>query len=144
MQSTAMTQEEYESHKKRLEEQLQAGFEILKSAYDHQVRALEVVWMITQAKTAAAPRSSGMDLQAAPAPLPTVHRRRPWELMEDVENVLPNLPEVFDRNHVCKALGYKPDRGSLHRTLQEMVSGEVLTLEAPGSGKTPSRYRKTG
>ncbi|HKI04806.1 MAG TPA: hypothetical protein VKK31_22700 [Thermoanaerobaculia bacterium] len=146
-----MTREEYEAHKQRLEEQLRAGIEILKAAHDQQVRALDVVWMITQRETATGlppPREEPLSVQplesqSEPASrlLPRT-RRRPWELMNDVESALPKLPEPFDRNHVCDALGYEPDRGSLYRTLQGMVGSGVLTVANAGGGKTPARYRK--
>lgn len=147
----AMTREEYEAHKQRLEEQLQAGIEILKAAHDQQARALDVVWMITRGGTATIlpppgeeqPRAARLESRSAPASPPLARlRRRPWELMNDIESVMPNLPGLFDRNHVREALGYEPDRGSLYRTLQEMVRGGDLTLEDSGGGKTPARYRK--
>lgn len=42
----AMTREQYEQRKRRLEEQLRAGIQLLESAHQAQVRALDLVWML--------------------------------------------------------------------------------------------------
>lgn len=52
------------------------------------------------------------------------------------------VPEVFDRNDVCRALGYEPDRGSLYRVIQELMREGSLTIQRKGSGKATTRYRK--
>jgi hypothetical protein len=65
-----------------------------------------------------------------------------WQLYREIKEALPRVPEVFDRNHVCQALGYTPDRGSLYRTLQELASDGVIAVQGLGSGKTPTRYKR--
>jgi hypothetical protein len=62
----------------------------------------------------------------------------------DVREKLPDLPETFTRNDVCRALGYIPYRGALYGTLQKLVKeGRARVLE-PGSGHRATVYQKTG
>jgi hypothetical protein len=48
------------------------------------------------------------------------------------------------RHHVRQALGFEPDRSSLFRALEDLVNTGSLAVEETGSGRTPTRYRKTG
>src|SRR5688572_29535659 len=111
-----MTQNEYEHYRRRLDEQLASGIELLKAAHAQQVHALELVWKmgsseesVRAAVPAPAPEAPAAAAALAPAPRPS--RRGAWELIHDIENALPRLPEVFDRKAVIQALGYEPDRG---------------------------------
>jgi len=151
-----MTREEYEDRRRRLDEQLRAGVELLEAAHRQQVRALDLVWMTTADEAVALPSfpaesSSRPDAQPAAAPAqapsgppPRPARRTAWQLQDDVEAALAQVPDVFDRNELCRSLGYEPDRGSLYRTIWDLIGKGVLALEDRGSGRTPSRYRKTG
>jgi hypothetical protein len=151
-----MTREDYEDRKRRLDEQLRAGVELLEAAHRQQVRALDLVWMTTAEEAVAFPRlpaeasyrpdalPAAAPVPAPPASPPKPPRRAAWQLQVEVEAALAHVPEVFDRNDLCRALGYEPDRGSLYRTLWELIGDGVLALEERGGGRTPSRYRKTG
>jgi hypothetical protein len=155
MQYAIMTREEFDEHKRRLDEQLRAGVELLETAHRHQVRALELVWMTTADSGAALPRlaqqtapqavapAAAPPAAMAPAPPPRPVRRDAWQLLSEVENALASVADVFDRNDLCRALGYQPDRGSLYRTLQNLLDEGALTLEQRGAGRIPSRYRKS-
>ena len=148
-----MTHDEYERRKRRLDEDLRVGIELLETAHRHQVRALQLVLVASgvetmetlPAMTAAAP----LLLSASALPAPPKQdssqpgRRVPWALFSDVVDALAAVPEVFDRNDVCRVLGYEPDRGSLYRTFQQLKQDGVLALEQRGTGKWPTRYRKT-
>lgn len=142
-----MTHEEYEQRKRRLEEELQAGVELLQAAYRQQVRALEVVWRTMGAEVAlpgpreAQAAEAPQERQAAPA---KARRRGMWELREDIDAALGRLPEVFDHNDVRRELGYEPNRTSLYRTLQDLQDEGILTIARVGSGKVPTRYRQAG
>ena len=127
-----MTREQYEQHKQRLDEQLQAGIRLLESAHQAQVRALDVVWMLQAEGTVAAPV-----VPSAP--------RRPGigELEQDLLEALPRLPERFTRGDVCEALGYEPDRGTLYRLLQELAQKGTVRIEFLGSGRRATVYRRT-
>jgi hypothetical protein len=156
MRLTNMTREEYEDRKRRLDEQLRAGFELLEAAHRQQVRALELVWMATSEGAVTIPtlpadlsfphpvsQPAAVPAPAPPAPPPKRRRRYAWELQDEVREALAHVPEVFDRNDLCRALGYEADRGSLYRVLWELIKDGVLALEVRGGGRTPSRYKKT-
>ena len=51
-------------------------------------------------------------------------------LLDDVRTVLAGLSGDFDRNAVCAALGYQPERSSLYRILQGLVMAGELSLRA--------------
>ena len=139
-----MTQNEYEQSKQRLAEQRRAGVELVERAYEAQMRALELVWML---QGGAAPAGAGVPAPAAsaPPPLPERPRRRSGpEVEEDVLAALPRLPEVFTRKEVCHALGYEPDRGALYRTLKKLAGDGLTHVEFAGDGQRPARYRKAG
>jgi prophage antirepressor-like protein len=63
-------------------------------------------------------------------------------LDDDVEAILPRLPETFTLVDVCGLLDYTPNRGSLYRVLRKLRMGGQLTVDSVGSGTQPTRYRK--
>lgn len=143
-----MTRDEYERHLRRLEEQLRMGMELLQASYRHQVGAVELIWKMTNGEGVPVPSipagavpQTGVRPPAPPAKPP---RRGAWALYRDILDALPRVPEVFNISHLRQALGYDPHRGSLHRTLQEILDEGFITLETLGSGKTPTSYKKTG
>ena len=145
-----MTREQYEQHKQRLGEQLQAGIRLLEAAHQAQVRALDLVWML-QAE-GAAPRSvaeaaalsSPEPAKQEPLPAPSAPRRLGIaNLEQDLLAALPRLPERFTRGDVCEALGYEPDRGTLYRLLQELAQKGAVRVESLGSGRRATVYRRT-
>lgn len=151
-----MTREQYEQHKQRLEEQLRGGIQLLESAHQAQIRALDLVWMLQAEEGAAEPVAEAEALsspepspvpapakqEALPAPRPPRHRGI-GDLEDDVRAALPRLPERFTRGDVCAAIGYEPDRGNLYRILQELVRGKSLRVESVGSGRKATVYRRT-
>jgi len=142
-----MTRDEYDQRRQRLDEQLRSGIELLQTAHRQQVRALDLVWATMAEEDLGFPAAETRQAAAPPPPAqpqPPAHasRRRAGELYNDVRDALAKLPEVFDRNDVCEQLGYEPDRGSLYRTLQELIEEGILAREAPGAGRAPARYRK--
>ena len=151
-----MTHDEYEQRKRRLEEELRAGVALLETAFRHQIRALQLVWAaaggedveipppVVALPAARAPLPAAPALPAPPPAPPPPARRRSWELLDDIMTALAGIPEVFDRNDICRAIGYEPDRGSLYRTFQELTQDGVIAIERRGTGKLPTRYKKTG
>ncbi len=148
-----MTREEYEQRKRRLEEQLQEGIELLEAGFRQQLRALELVWMTTAdedgllARTTAeesSPEAPAAAFRPSVAPQPATDTRRPrlrrGQLWADVDAALDDVPQTFDRNDLVKALGYEPDRTSLHRVMRALVKRGVITLRASGFGNVPAKY----
>lgn len=150
-----MTRDEYDQRTRRLEEELRAGIELLETAHRHQLRALQLVWAATggegveipppvvAATAALALPADAPVLPAPPEASPLPARRGAWHLYKDVQTALAAVPEVFDRNDVCRALGYEPDRGSLYRTFLELKAEGLIAIQRRGTGKWPTRYRQT-
>jgi hypothetical protein len=141
-----MTQGEYELSKKRLEEQRRAGVELVEKAFEAQVRALELVWML-QGGGGPVALLAGIEAPApaAPAfPLPPERPRRRSgpEVEEDVLAAFPRFPEVFTRTEACAVLGYEPDRGALYRALKTLVADGLARIEQRGNGQAAAVYRK--
>ena len=139
-----MTREEYEQRKLRLAEQLREGVALLEQGYQRQLRALELIWLADSNGDAVPPGQEPI-AAAAPAGLPvkrTRQRLAPGRLLEDIQTALTQLPEVFDRNDLLRALGYEPERSSLHRALASLVKEGVLVINSYGAGKIPARYSK--
>jgi hypothetical protein len=145
-----MTHNQYEQHKRRLEEQLRAGIQLLETAYQAQVRALELVWMLQaeagEVETFASPQPAPVPFpakQETTAPPSPPRRRGTGELEANVRAALPRLSGKLTRRDICEALGYEPDRGSLYRILRELVREGSLRVESVGEGQTPTVYRQS-
>jgi len=100
-----MTREHYDQRRRQLDTELRAGIDLLESAHRLQVHALDLAWsMLSQEPLApAAPAAS----PARPPEKPPA-KRRPSNLLDDLGAAVARLPEAFDRNDVCRDLGYQP------------------------------------
>lgn len=147
---------DYEIYRRRLEEQLRADVELLYEAYRAKLRAYETV-LRTRGEIGAGPwpppelalslpPAPGLEAAspapAAPASSPKRPRSRAYSVIEAVEGVLDTLDEVFDRNDLIRALGFEPNRATLHRILTELTDAGFIALEKPGGGKQPHLYRR--
>ena len=144
-----MTHNEYEHYRRRLDEQLASGIELLKAAHAQQVHALELVWKMASSEepVRAVPSAASPEAPAAAAapPQPSLPSRRgSWELLKDIQAAIPGLPEVFDRKAVIQALGYEPDRSSLYRILRDLANEGVIVQVSIGEGRVPTTYRRAG
>lgn len=128
-----MTRDEYETRKRRLEEELRSGMELLQAAFQTQFRALEMVWMGSSGEPVAIPRA---------APETKRPRRGVGELYADFLTALPSLPETFERGDICRAIGYEPDRVSLYRLLTDLVREGTLRIQVRGEGRKATKYRR--
>jgi hypothetical protein len=138
-----MTREEYEEQKRRLGEQRQALIEMTETAYQYQIRALDIVWRMLAGDGVGdlLPALPASPAPQAAAPAAPVRRLKAGELYNSIINVLAKLPDPFIFSDIYRALGHKPDRGSVHRTLQEMErDGHVATVSV-GMGNKPRQYR---
>ncbi len=137
-----MTRADYEEQKRRLAEQHRALLEMVETAHQFQLRALEIVWRMISGEGSA---DSLLPAPAAPPPPaapPARRRQRAWELHNDIVTALPELPDPFTHADVCRAIGYQPDRGSVYRTLQDLRRQGCLSILAGGTGNQPTRYRR--
>jgi len=143
-----VTQTEYEHSKQHLAEQRRAGVELVERAYEAQMRALELVWMLQGgAGSSALPAGAMAAPPSAPSPPPPPEqprRRTGPEVEDDVYARFWELPEVFTRRDVCRVLGYEPDRAVLHRVLKKLLRDGFTTVDFKGDGQRPAKYRKTG
>ncbi|HEV8578951.1 MAG TPA: hypothetical protein VGX68_07680 [Thermoanaerobaculia bacterium] len=143
-----MKREEFERRKRRLEEQLEEGIELLKAGFRQQLRALELVWMTTAEEDEVPPRTATEPAReasaataAAPQPAtPTRPRPKRGQLWEDIDEALNRVPKVFDRHDLVKALGFEPERTALHRVISALLAKGEITLKRRGFGKIPARY----
>jgi hypothetical protein len=134
-----MTREHYDQRRRQLDAELRAGIDLLESAHRLQVHALDLAWtMLSQEPLppAAPAASPARPSEQAPA------KRRPNNLLDDLDAALARLPESFDRNDVCRELGYQPERSMLFRALQDLVAEGKIAILQGGEGRKPTRYRR--
>ena len=150
-----MTREEYEERKRRIEAHHRFSAELIEAARQQELRALELIWMttaggsfgrswppISSEEAILLPVSSGAAGSIAPPARP--RRRSLGEVFQKVMEILPELPEPFDRNDVCQAIGYEPDRATLFRVFERLTTEGLAQRVARGEGRIPSRYRRVG
>ncbi len=148
-----MTRDEYEERKRRIEAHHRFSQELIDAARLQELRALELVWMTTAEGPfgqilPAMPSEQGSELPASlsvpvqPAIPSLPPKRSLGEMLEEVEVLLPDLPEPFDRNDVCRALGYEADRGTLYRVLERLLEERRIKIVVHGEGRSPSQYQR--
>lgn len=121
----------------------------MEAAYQAQMRALDVVWTLQGGGREGTLQAAGVAASApaaqAPPPPPRARPRvRSFdELDDEVRANFWRLPESFTRGDVCKLLDFEPDRGALYRSLEAMREEGFLRVEAKGSGRKATVYRKT-
>ncbi len=148
-----MTREEYDERKSRIEAHHRFSSELIDAARQQELRALELVWMTTaegsfgrslppmpSAEAILLSVSSATPGKGAPPARP--RRRALWEFVEKVVEVLPGLPDPFDRNDLCQALGQELDRGMMFRLFERLVDEKRVQRVTRGEGRIPSQYRR--
>ena len=141
-----MTRGDYESQKRRLAEQHRSLVEMVDAAYQTQLRALDMVWRMMSGEGAPDSLSAPSPPAAPPSPAepapPPRRRLGPGELRNDIVESWYKLPDILIHSDVCQAIGYEPDRGSVHRALQKLKDEGYLAVHSHGTGTQPTRYRK--
>jgi len=132
-----MRKSEYEKRRRALEKQYEEDLELLRAAHHARLHALEALFASsTAAETQAVFETpSSVETRACRA-LP------PGELKQAVLNAFPQLPEIFVRHDVEKALGFTPARSSLVRILRDMWMDGELKIEEISEGRMRTKYRK--
>ena len=148
----AMPSGEYERYRQHLDAQLRADVELIHEAYRAKLRAYETVARARGEEFESLPAadlSLGLP-PAAPAPPalvrapePPAPRTRAFEVEGAVLEILGNLPEVFDKFDLGRALGFDPRRSTLHRALRNLVREGALEIERRGTARLPTCYRKS-
>ena len=138
-----MTRTEYEARRRRLDEELRIGMELLKAGHQAQVQMLDLLWKTATAEVDSAPGPA----PSTPPPAPLPERRPPLrrgagELVNEVAAVLPRLPEIFTKDDVGTALGAPPDRTSFHRVMRQLEDAGWVKTEELGRGRYPTSYRR--
>jgi hypothetical protein len=159
-----MRHDEYERRKRALETQFREDVELLQAGYQAKLRALEMVWMMSSEANLPAGRSAlgasetlrlsetlhpseslGASETVSPPPAPPSApppARPRGQVALDFEDILPQLPEEFDKTDVDHALGYKPTRPTLYRVLHDFISTNRIAMARNHQGPSPTRYRK--
>ncbi len=147
MEETPVDHAEYQRRRRQLDAELRAGIEMLQEGHRARVEALDSLWLKATEEAPAGPSTPPEPTPiepAPPAPAPSAPRARrgAGELLEDVEAALEALGEEFEKKDLCRALGYTPNRTSLHRALWNLQGeGRIEPLRF-GSGGRATRYRK--
>ena len=128
-----MTREAYDQRRRELDAELRAGIELLESAHHLKVGILDQAWTMLSPGPGEPPPEPPGKARAA---------RRPSSLAEDLPAAVARLPEVFDRNDVCRELGYEPHRSVLFRALQDLVAEGTIAIFKRGEGREPTRYHR--
>jgi hypothetical protein len=147
-----MRQDEYEERRRALERLYQEDLELIRTAHDARLRALETLWR--DSPEAAAPtdpvpsvggdpdREQRRDETPKPVEPGAVRNMPSADLKQAIQDVLPQLPEIFTRHDVEAALGFAPPRSSIVRILQDMWAKDELTIEESSEGRHRTKYRK--
>lgn len=155
-----MDRSEYERRIRTLDERLEASLELVRSAHRVERRALDFLWMTSAENPAGdsgsfVPRPSA--LEPAPALAAPPEPRRPrrgrgsrgparWrsvDLGDQILELLPEMPEVFDRDDFLRRMADNPpERSMLYRVLQQLAWDGQIVMAQPGAGRHPVRYRR--
>jgi hypothetical protein len=150
-----MTRSEYEERRRALEEQVSAEMALIQAAHETRIRSLERLWQAEAEGDAtnidpfqAPARLAGSKTASQPIPVPPAAKRKParprGQVVDDLWNILPQLPEVFERPDVIKALGYEPTRSSLTRALMKLRDEGHIAIEDHSEGGFLTSYRRVG
>lgn len=153
-----MTSKEYERRRRAIEEQCQEDLELIRAGCQAKLRALERVWLHSsgdeeapqQVSGETAPKTDPRTVPCEPVPVETVLSQsqdsgpaRGWgDVLDDVAAVFQDLPEVFDKNDLCQAIGYKPNRSTLLRVLNILEKEGRVAKDFQSQGGRQNQYRK--
>ena len=159
-----MKSREYERRRRALEEQCHADLNLIRAGYEAKLRALEMIWLTSDGKDEAegAPgrpnpseaspsetvRSETEPVSSETVPSETVRTETPAparerrDLLSDLLEALPALPEVFEKQDIYQALGYVPARATLYRALETLKSEKQIVIARYSEGGQRTQYRK--
>ncbi|MFL6199722.1 MAG: hypothetical protein ACJ76J_11125 [Thermoanaerobaculia bacterium] len=138
-----MTRSEYEARRRRLDEELRIVLEAVQAGHQARVQLLELMWGMSNTG-APEPEAPPAAAPMPPEPEPRPRRRGAGELLDELMEILPRLPERFTKDDIESALKEPADRASLFRLLRELERNGWIRTETPGRGRNPAVYRQTG
>ena len=137
--------EEYQQRKRALEEQLRTDLELIQAGYRAKTQALEMLWMASGSASQVETQTRGETQQPAETQEPRLKTTiLITSVQDEVEAILPSLPDVFDKDDVIRTLGWAPNRATLHRALDHLRVRKRIAVETPGQGRQPTRFRRMG
>ena len=140
-----MTREEYEERRRAFEEQHRVDVALMNAAQEARIRSLDRVWQESLERERSASEIPRAPVQPAPSPAPAPRTLRPrYSVITDLEEAFPQLPQVFTRKDIVRALGYEPPRTTLYHALERLQHEGVIAIETRSEGGTTARYRKVG
>jgi len=140
-----LDQAEYQRRRRQLDDELRAGIEMLQEGHRVKVEALDRLWLKADEEAPASPPAPPEPVApepAPPVPPPLRERREAGELREDVEAALAAIGDEFEKRDLGRALGYAPNRTSLHRVLWDLQGEGRIEVLRQGVGGRATRYRK--
>jgi len=148
-----MTQEEYEERRRALEQELQSDLALIHAAYEARNRSLDRLRQLAMEENGAGtmpiPINGGHDrIGTAPQPVPAAPAasrkpaRPPGAFLSDLDDILSELPEVFDKRDVIRLVGYEPTHPTFFRALNRLQKDGTVAIESYSDGGKHTRYRK--
>jgi hypothetical protein len=129
---------EYQRRRRAIEQQLQEDLELLRAASQAKLLALEQLWI---ASASGPPDAASVTPASAESRSPAPVRRR-GDVLADILEVFPRLPDVFDKSDVVRLLGYEPNRPALHRVWSHLQMNDQIAIERYSDGRRPQVFRK--
>jgi hypothetical protein len=148
-----MTEEEYEERRRGLEQELQSDLALIHAAHEARVRSLDRLRRLAMEEDGSAV-VSGSDKEGhdrtrttgeTVPPAPAASRKPsspPGAFLNDLEAILSELPEVFDKKDIVRLVGYEPTHSTFFRALTRLQDEGAVAVEDYSDGGTHTTYRK--
>lgn len=148
-----MTEEEYAERRRALEQELQRDLALIHAAHEARVRSLDRLRRLAmegnESEAVSIPGKEEHDrtgtMGDAVPPAPAASRKPsspPGAFLNDLCDVLSQLPEVFDKEDVVRLVGYKPTHSTFHRALARLQDEGSVAIEDHSEGGVHTTYRK--
>ena len=129
---------DYETERRRIEEEHLRDLALLEAARQAKLAALEAM------RVAEARRAEAL-AAPVPPPAPAGKARRPraknYAAFDAVVAAIDKVGDVFDRNDLLRVMDSPPERSSLYKALGDLLEQRLIRVEEQGSGRAPARYR---
>jgi hypothetical protein len=143
-----MRDDEYRKLRRALEEQRDADLELIRAGYRAKLYALDMLSeralpVAPETQPAAETQKPAPETQSPAATEPVTQQTiLVYGVQEEIEKILPRLPDVFDKLDIVRALGWEPHRATMHRALDTLQSEKKIAVQTRSRGRHRARYRK--